>query len=270
MGTNEAKTFAGSRKHILDWLEHPDDLFGEIRKWLEPTDIILADKPDHYRPKSCRDSSESTLVDADTESCRDSSESTLVDADTEFLTSPQKQELKNWWLAHPDRGKLPTWDLVIKASTKASNGGETALVLVEAKAHAGEFSDKGKYKNLHASDNSDNNTDRIKKVLSDVNVRLSSSTNGSLCLSTEYYYQFGNRIAFAWKLASMGIPVGLIYLGFLGDIKISKTAFMNREGWMTTFRPCLEKCGFPEEKLGQAMYCGKSPFWLLSACLPIK
>jgi hypothetical protein len=41
-----------------------------------------------------------------------------------------------------------------------------------------------------------------------------------ISLSRDYCYQFANRIAFAWKIASTGVPVAMIYLGFIGDARI--------------------------------------------------
>lgn len=36
-------------------------------------------------------------------------------------------------------------------------------------------------------------------------------------LTHESHYQLANRAAFTWKLASLGIPTVLVYLGFTGD-----------------------------------------------------
>jgi hypothetical protein len=40
--------------------------------------------------------------------------------------------------------------------------------------------------------------------------------------SIRSHYQLGNRLAFAWKLASLGVPVCLVYLGFCGDHGIAR------------------------------------------------
>ena len=34
-------------------------------------------------------------------------------------------------------------------------------------------------------------------------------------LSRDSHYQLSNRFAWSWKIASMGVPVVLVYLGFL-------------------------------------------------------
>lgn len=36
-------------------------------------------------------------------------------------------------------------------------------------------------------------------------------------LDVSRHYQLANRVAYAWKLADLGLPVVLLYLGFTGD-----------------------------------------------------
>lgn len=36
-------------------------------------------------------------------------------------------------------------------------------------------------------------------------------------ISRDSHYQLSNRVAFAWKLATLGLPTVLVYLGFWGD-----------------------------------------------------
>lgn len=38
-----------------------------------------------------------------------------------------------------------------------------------------------------------------------------------MTISRDSHYQFANRLGFAWKLASIGVPTVLVYLGFTGD-----------------------------------------------------
>lgn len=56
-------------------------------------------------------------------------------------------------------------------------------------------------------------------------------------LSTLEFYQLSNRFAFAWKLASMGIPTILIYLGFIGAEEMGKRHFKSHNDW----KKCVEK-----------------------------
>jgi hypothetical protein len=52
-------------------------------------------------------------------------------------------------------------------------------------------------------------------------------------LSTEKNYQLCNRFAWAWKLASRGIPVVLVYLGFLRaeEMRDQGLPFADRDQW---------------------------------------
>ena len=36
-------------------------------------------------------------------------------------------------------------------------------------------------------------------------------------ISRDSHYQLSNRLAFTWKLATLGVPTVLVYLGFIGD-----------------------------------------------------
>ena len=40
-------------------------------------------------------------------------------------------------------------------------------------------------------------------------------------MSRDDCYQMANRFAWSWKLASLGVPVVLVYLGFLNAIEMS-------------------------------------------------
>ena len=51
------------------------------------------------------------------------------------------------------------------------------------------------------------------------------------------HYQFANRLAFVWKLASMGVPTALLYLGFVGDSGLDETLrpFKDDHEWQDVF-----------------------------------
>jgi len=123
------------------------------------------------------------------------------------------QVLASWWLAHPGNNPVtPNWDI---ASTCLIDG-KKGLLLVEAKAHCSEL------KPNDSCAASSKNRQRIKSAISEANQALNGVLSG-WNLSHEHHYQLGNRFAWSWKLASLGIPVILMYLGFLnaremGDI----------------------------------------------------
>jgi hypothetical protein len=101
----------------------------------------------------------------------------------------------------------PNWDI---AST-ATIGDREGLVLVEAKAHTNEIKADGKI--WSATSNIENHF-RIDACCREASTALNGIMLG-WALSAESHYQLCNRFAWAWKLASLGIPVVLVYLGFL-------------------------------------------------------
>ena len=101
-------------------------------------------------------------------------------------------------------------------------------MLVEAKAHAGELHLDGK-----TPGNSENDK-RISAAVAAANDALGGAAAGwSLC--TDTHYQLCNRFAWAWKVASLGVPVVLVYLGFLDADEMGDGAFRTPEAW----RSCL-------------------------------
>jgi hypothetical protein len=122
----------------------------------------------------------------------------------DFLAEEDRKALTTWWLSNPIRANTPNWDLVSTCRIADRAG----LLLVEGKAHLGEFADDS-----CTATNSDN--------LSQIKTALREAMTGwdrlghACMLSASSHYQLSNRFAFAWKLATMGTPVVLIYLGFI-------------------------------------------------------
>jgi hypothetical protein len=135
---------------------------------------------------------------------------------SEFLSPEQREAVCGWWLAvrHP-AARLPTWDLVSHATIEGREG----LVLFEAKAHDAELiaEEPGKRCDSNASQNSVRNHVRIADCIAQAARALSTATGLEWKLSHDHCYQMANRFAWAWKLASLGIPVVLVYLGFLNS-----------------------------------------------------
>ena len=80
-----------------------------------------------------------------------------------------------------------------------------------------------------------------------------------------------NRIAFAWKLASLGVPVILIYLGFWGDAGSANAGkpFYTEQEWRSAFGSHVARV-FDESAFGKRIDCGAAPFWLLVESKPVK
>jgi hypothetical protein len=143
-----------------------------------------------------------------------------------FVPDSDATELVRWWLAVPRRtdstrrANIPNWDI---AST-AQISGRKGLLLIEAKAYVGELGESGKESKSHASKDSISNHDRIGVAIRQANNGLQAATGLTWRLSRDSHYQLTNRFAWAWKIASLGIPVALVYLGFID------AAEMNRGG----------------------------------------
>jgi hypothetical protein len=123
---------------------------------------------------------------------------------TEGFVDAHHDAIINWWLANG--GNTPNWDLVCNCRIE----NREALILVEAKAHEGEFDGKS-----DACGSVDlMNKQRIEIAMAEANAEWNQLQPG-FDLRTNAWYQLSNRFAFAWKLAQLGVPVTLVYLGFL-------------------------------------------------------
>jgi hypothetical protein len=78
-------------------------------------------------------------------------------------------------------------------------------------------------------------------------------------------YQLSNRLAFTWKLATLGIPVVLLYLGFTGDEGIRDVGepLRDDEDWRHTFATHFSKVA-PVGLLEQRFEIDGAPVWLLA------
>lgn len=148
----------------------------------------------------------------------------------EFLTENQREELAGWWLKRRQSATTPTWDIV----SICKIDGKAGLVLVEAKAHAGELGADDSCKSENAE-----NRQQIADAMSEANAGLNAVEPG-WSLQRDSHYQLSNRFALSWKIASMGTPVVLVYLGFLDawDMNVgARNIFESAEAW----RECLLK-----------------------------
>jgi hypothetical protein len=143
-------------------------------------------------------------------------------ATAEFISDDQAREIRDWWLVHSGDARLPSWDIAAQATIEGREG----LILIEAKAHDNELSPGGKRPSGFA------NHERIGQAVSEANEALNLLCPG-WDLKLHSRYQLVNRFAWAWKLASMGVPVVLIYLGFVQAIEMSDlgTPIRDRRDW---------------------------------------
>ncbi len=140
-----------------------------------------------------------------------------------------RRQLNGWWLAK--NARTPNWDI---AST-CTVSGDKGLLLVEAKAYAGEIQDQDR---CHASGA---NRQQIERALEQANAGLGQLTGGPWRLSTRSHYQLSNRFAWSWKLAALGVPVVLVYIGFLNaeEMRGDGEPFHSNDDWKNRM---LEYC----------------------------
>ena len=169
-----------------------------------------------------------------------------------FLTDEQRAELTNWWLAKPGRANTPNWDLISQCTVENKRG----LILVEAKAHEKEFDDD------RCGATNKENFKRIKQALAEATEGWNTSLPG-FNLTANSYYQLSNRFAFAWKLATMNIPVVLVYLGFLDADEMSgRIILRNHAQW----HDCVvnrAKGVVPTEVWNRTLYINGTPLTVL-------
>lgn len=156
----------------------------------------------------------------------------LRKGDVDLLTDEIRGQLQEWWLAEGrGRSKTPSWDI---AST-CTVSGRKGLLLLEAKAHSDELSEGDTCAAGPA------NRKQIVSALEQANAGLQEATGGPWRLSAEHHYQLANRFAWSWKLATLGVPVVLLYLGFLNAVEMRDkgTPFGSDDDWRDAL---LEYC----------------------------
>lgn len=143
-------------------------------------------------------------------------EATLPEAER-LLPAEVRLELRRWWLAVTGNNtRTPNWDV---ASTCTIEG-QAGILLIEAKAHNQELiKEEAGRKSIEApvSAAARRNLLRIDWAIRDASVSLAEATGLPWALSRDWNYQMSNRFAWSWKLAELGIPVALVYLGFLNS-----------------------------------------------------
>lgn len=185
----------GSRRHVLDLLASsgaPD----QLDALLAPTGCRL------IRPLECRPMGPTTA-----------GEYTLRAFWREHCTGWVPPEaLNGWWVA--DHYKNPTWDLIAVCEQDTRRG----LLLVEAKAHESELDRKGKRALDAETDNAQawTNDGSIRGAIAEAQAWF-AQVAGATRLTADSHYQLANRLTSAYKVASVGLPVVLLYLGFTRD-----------------------------------------------------
>jgi len=185
------KDLKGSRLRCLMLTTMPREVVAAtLNELVSPFATVSPD--DHWVPRGFLSAEEARLDEH-------------VPGTYEFVPKVIREQLKVWWLKKTNRANTPNWDLI---STCKIKDGREGLVLIEAKAHEGELKIDGK------KQGDSDNDEQIGLAIDEANSALEKITPG-WHLSRDRHYQLSNRFAWAWKLATLGKPTVLIYLGFL-------------------------------------------------------
>ena len=188
-------------------------------------------------------------------------EAQLHNAERLLDVNPHGQALESWWLAVAGFiAVTPNWDI---ASTCTIDG-ERGLLLVEAKAHHAELKPDDR-----TSAGNKENFERIGEAIRSANDGLNKVQDG-WNLSHESHYQLCNRFAWSWKLATLGIPVVLVYLGFLNADEM-RDPFPDAQSWDNAVRNYAK--GFvPDSVWGSKLILDDTSFYPLirSMKIPLK
>lgn len=135
----------------------------------------------------------------------------------ELLSPRVRNALARWWLPENRLSeRTPNWDL---AST-CTIGDRPGLLLVEAKAHANELvntvtGQKRDTRNRGDETARDASHRTIGNAIEETRIGLAAATELAWDLRVDSHYQLANRFAWSWKVAQLGVPVVMVYLGFL-------------------------------------------------------
>lgn len=143
----------------------------------------------------------------------DCAEAELDKADR-LLDASRRAALAAWWLPAGRQGaRTPNFDV---ASTCAIDG-QPGLLLIEAKAHDRELTKEAVGRALPegATDERRASHPTIGAAIESARAGLTAATGETWRISRDSHYQLSNRFAWSWKLTDLGVPVVLVYLGFL-------------------------------------------------------
>ena len=179
----------------------------------------------------------------------------------DFLSPGDRETLTDWWLKVRRNANTPNWDIVSECVVEGSRG----LLLVEAKGHDTELKTAGK----NPSSNSENH-ERIGAAIEEANNRLNAILPG-WSLSRDSHYQLSNRFAWAWKVASLGTPVVLIYLGFQNadEMRDIGKPFTSAKEWEDCLRAHCDKIVPAQAWETPLDVCG-TPLWPLIRSIDIR
>lgn len=150
-----------------------------------------------------------------------------------LLSPALSARLGEWWIpADKQLSMTPNLDI---ASTCTIDGAP-GLLLIEAKAHHTELMNETSGRQLTKDDSTGRKANHatIGAAIESARMGLAAATRLEWQISRDSHYQMSNRFAWTWKLTELGIPVVLVYLGFLKAKDMSKPGevpFANAGVW---------------------------------------
>lgn len=238
----------GSRKQILDWTARRG-FPAEFSEFVGLSDCAVA-RPPVWQPRGHSDPAEACLEDCG----------------AQFLPGTDCwNDLAAWWLVHPRGANKPNWDLAVACDF----AGKPGLALLEAKAHENELDWAGKRLRTDGSANSVENHERIGQAIAEAGAALDRVVAGAR-IALDTHYQLANRVAYSWKLASMGIPILLVYFGFTGDDGIAYVGPPLRDDahWQSVMRRYTDGA-LPNGFLDRWLTCGPANMRLIVRSRPV-
>ena len=239
--------YRGSRKHVLDWTAQ-EGFPSELVDLVSPCPVEIQDDS-RWMPRGQGKPAEARL-------------NTFG---PKWLPGhPAWPAIRDWWLVHKNGANTPNWDITVGCAIE----GRPGLILVEAKANHPELSRPGKGLPKNPSKKSRENHKRIGIAIAEANAGWQQIDTG-VKISRDSHYQFANRLAFTWKLGTLGIPVVLVFLGFTGDEGIGNVGkpFPSSESWAQAFLDYTRE-SFPR-LLERRIDLGRAPVWVLSRSRPV-
>lgn len=126
-----------------------------------------------------------------------------------------RSHLGEWWLpSDRQKARTPNFDIASTCTVDGVRG----LLLVEAKAHEGELQNEEAGRSIGNDPSGERavSHETIGRAIEEARIALSDATSVPWSISRDTHYQMCNRFAWSWKLTDLGVPIVLVYLGFLG------------------------------------------------------
>lgn len=148
------------------------------------------------------------------------------------------RQLGEWWLPlDRQTARTPNWDIASTCTVE----GKPGLLLIEAKAHVEELDHAEAGRKIETKNREEREASHktIGAAMDSACAELRDETGLDWRISRDSHYQMSNRFAWSWKLTERGIPVILIYLGFLKAEEMEKggsKSFADHSAWEQVVR----------------------------------